>query len=52
MGSWQIGHINGFAILVMLGSSVPLIVAEAVFDTNNDPERLSDQPIYVENKFS
>ena len=35
----------------MLGSSIPLIVAEAVLDTNNDPDKLSDQPMYIENKF-
>lgn len=42
MSPRHVCHVYGFAILIMLGPSIPLVVAEAVFNTDNNPNRIDD----------
>lgn len=37
MGPWHGGHIDWFAVLIVLLAAVTLVVSEAVLDANDDP---------------
>ena len=43
MGSWHVRHVYRLAVFIMLRPSIPLVIAEAIFDTHDNPNKRVNQ---------